>query len=257
MNWNTIAITGASSGLGWQLALGLAEKGKKLLLFGRDESRLSQLKSLVEKKGASCEVCVADLLTQDGVNNAILRIESFCPSLLVHSAGFGRYGHFCDIECQASCDIIRLNVLSVMQITHAWANFVKSSAIENPKVIFIASAAAFLPIPCSSAYAASKACLLSFAEAFRFEEKGNIDVLTVCPGHFATNFQRRATLTPLGSPSTEEARVVAEQIIKRIGKKGVYTPFPWNWILPLRKLVPKTFLMKVLEKQLFRSILNK
>jgi short-subunit dehydrogenase len=251
---NTIAITGASSGLGWQLALGLADKGKKLLLFGRDEGRLSQLKALVEAKGASCEICDADLLHPQGVQRAISAIQVFRPSLLVHSAGMGRYGHFCDLEYQASSDIIRLNVLSVMEITHAWANLVKQEKMERPKVIFIASVAAFLPIPSSNAYGASKACLVSFAEALRVEEEGKIDVLTVCPGYFATNFQRRASLAPLGDPSTEGARVVAEKIIKAIHKKGVYTPFPWSWIVPLRKLFPKSFLMRLLEKLLLRRM---
>jgi len=257
MSWEKIAITGASSGLGWQMALGLAERGKKLLLFGRDESRLAQLKALVEAKQAVCEVCAADLLTQEGVQTTISAIQSFCPSLLVHSAGIGRYGHFCDVESQAACDIIRLNVLSVMQITHAWANLVKRGTPEHPKVIFIASAAAFLPIPSSAAYAASKACLLSFAEAFRYEEQGKIDVLTVCPGAFATNFQKRALLAPLEGPTTDEARVVAGKIINAIHKKGVYIPSPWNWILPLRKLFPKSFLMRVLEKYLLVKMQKK
>lgn len=245
-----IAVTGASSGLGWQLALGLADKGKELLLFGRDFSRLSQLKVLVESRGAITQLCVADLLHRDGIGQTIAALAEFRPELLVQCAGIGRYGHFCDVEVEASLDILRLNVLAVMETTHAWATCMKRDGSQiTPKVVFISSSAAFLPMPGMSAYAASKACLLSFAEGLRFEEEGKIDVLTVCPGHFATNFQKRAALLPLGEPSTEEARHVAEQIIKALHKKGVYIPFPWNCLLFLKRFIPKRFLMKLIEKR--------
>ena len=250
MNWKTIAITGASSGLGWQLALGLADKQKKLLLFGRERSRLSELKELVEARGAFCEICCTDLLSPEGVQATIAAIEAFSPALLVHSAGVGRYGHFSKVSIDASCDVMRLNVLSVMEITHAWTNMVKRKAIECPKVLFIASAAAFLPFPGMAVYAASKSCLLSFAEAFRYEEQGKIAVLTVCPGRFKTNFQKRASLSPLGGPSTDEAYAVSEKIIRSLHKNGVYTPFPWNLLLLLRRVLPKSLCMRFLEKRL-------
>lgn len=254
MNWKTIAITGASSGLGWQLALELASKENKLLLLGRERSRLAQLKELVTAKGAFCEICSTDLLSPSGVEEAIAAIEAFGPALLVHSAGVGRYGHFSQVPIGASCDVIRLNVLSIMEITHAWANMVRRTGIERPKVLFIASAAAFLPFPGMAVYAASKSCLLSFAEAFRYEERGRIDVLTVCPGHFKTNFQKRAALSPLGDPATEEALCIAKKIIRRVHKNGVYTPFPWNVLLLLRKLLPKSWYMNFLEKRLLTRI---
>lgn len=251
---NTIAITGASSGLGWQLSVGLAAKGKKLLLFGRDEARLLELKALVESKGAFCQIVSAELLSREGIEEAISALKTFSPSLLIHSAGLGRYGHFSQVPVKASLDIMRLNVLAVMELTHAWINHIKEKIVYRPKVVFIASSAAFLPIPGMTAYAASKSCLLSFAEGLRFEEKGKIDVLTVCPGQFATNFQKRAAGKPLGEPSTEEARVVAEKIISSLHKTGVYTPFPWNWILPLRKLIPQKLLMSFLEKRLLAKM---
>lgn len=245
-----IAITGASSGLGWQLALGLSRMGNELLLFGRDLSRLNQLKDLVEGKKALCTLCAADLLKQEGVDTTIRALEDFCPELLIQCAGVGLYGCFSDVESQASLDILRLNVLAVMETTHAWVNWMKQHPVKTvPQVVFIASAAAFLPMPGMASYAASKGCLLQFAEALRFEEEGKIHVLTVCPGPFETNFQKRAGLFPLESPSTDQAKKIAGKIIKNLHKTGVYVLFPWNFILPLRKILPKRFLMKAIEKK--------
>ena len=241
-----VAITGASSGLGWYLALGLATQKNHLLLFGRDFSNLIELKGLVEKKGALCEVCVTDLLCKEGIEKTISALTTFCPELYIQCAGIGRYGYFCDVEKESSIDIMRLNVLAVMETTHAWANAMKKEG-RRAKVVFISSTAAFLPMPGMAVYGASKACLLHFAEGLRYEEKGTIDVLTVCPGYFATNFQRRAACAPLVTSHTHEAKLVANKIIASLHRTGIYIPFPWNWILPLRRLIPERILMKFIK----------
>lgn len=256
MDWQRILITGASSGLGFALAEKIASPGVTLLLSGRSEDRLVQLANLVQEKGCVAKICTADLLTSEGQQSLIDLVEEELPDLLIQCAGIGTYGRFVDTPLEKSFGIMQVNVMAIMALTHAWSRALISHSKQG-KVIFISSTAAFLPIPGMAVYAASKACLSSFAEAFRFEVKRNgISVLTICPGQFSTNFQLRAAGKLLGTPSSKAAKKVAKAIIRVIDREGVYTLKPWRLLLMLRYLLPRQWFMKRLERALLSRIMG-
>jgi uncharacterized protein len=247
--WQRICITGASSGLGWALSLGLARPGITLILSGRNEARLAQLARLVQDKGAYALTCASDLATSEGQQRLISLIDQEAPDLLINSAGIGAYGNFIDTKVERALDIVRLNVMGTAAITHAWCRTLLRRSTQG-KVVFVSSAAALLPFPGMSMYAASKACLNSFAEGLRYELKDQgIEVLTVCPGHFGTNFQRRAAGKEDAEPSSAEANEIANDIIGVLGKQGVYMPRHWRWLLRFKWLVPRAWLMGSLQRR--------
>jgi short-subunit dehydrogenase len=254
MSWSRILITGASSGLGWALAVELARPGTVLMLSGRDEKRLSQLAVLVQERGATALVCAADLSSQHGQEGLIEIIDREAPDLLIHSAGLGAYGRFVDTELERSLEIIQVNVLAIVALTHAWCRRLMKACLPG-KVIVISSIAGFLPIPSMATYAASKACLTNLAEGLRFELKASgIKVLTVCPGHFATNFQLRAAGRTVTDPASPAAFKVARAIIRVMDREGIYVPMPWKALLPLRWFIPTRWLMSFLEHRVVANL---
>jgi short-subunit dehydrogenase len=250
----TVMITGASSGLGWELSLTFAKPSVKVIVSGRNRERLLQLQQRIEEKGGCAEVFVCDLLTKDGQEEFVTLLEKTPCELLVLNAGIGRYGRFSDVPIEDSKNILALNVETQMTLAHAWCRTSKKG-----KIVFIASIAAFFPCPGMITYAASKACIVSFAEGLRYELRGtNQKVLTVCPGQFRSHFQESAALKPLSQePSSREAASLARKIVRAIERKeGIYTPWPWKGLLMLRRLIPQRLVMPFLEKKLLGRVVN-
>lgn len=254
MKWQRILITGASSGLGWALAKTLASPGVELILSGRNKDHLEKLALFVQEKGARASVCVADLATNEGLQSLIDSIEKNVPDLLIHNAGIGSYGKFADTDLEASLQIVQVNVVAIMKITHAWCHILREKAISG-KVIFVSSIAGCVPCPGMSVYAASKAYITHFAESFRFEWKGQgISVLTVCPGHFATNFQKRAAGRALADPTSPAAMYIAKDIVRVMHREGVYIPMPWRVVLKLLWLIPKGVAMRYVQRRILANL---
>jgi short-subunit dehydrogenase len=179
-------------------------------------------------------------------------LEVTACDLLILNAGAGRYGRFTEVLIDDSTDLVELNVTAQMRLAHAWCR-----ANTSGKIVFIASTASFLACPGMATYAASKAFILSFAEGLRFElRKTPLEVLTVCPGRFRSSFQERAALKSIPvEPSSREAAGLARKVARAIERKvGVYVPWPWNAMLMLKRLLPESFLMKLLEKTVLNRV---
>ena len=254
--WKRILITGASSGLGWALSLQMAKPGITLWLSGRDVERLDTLAKLVQERGATAHICQADLSTENGVQQLQSIIEQELPDLLIHNAGLGAYGRFVETSIDRSLEIMQVNVMAIMKLTHTWCRTLLNKKMSG-KVVFVSSIAALFPTPGMTVYGASKACLSGFAEGLRFELRDSgIRVLTVCPGHFATNFQRRAAGKSLGAPASDEAVAMARDILRVLDREGVYIPMKWKIVLPLARLLPKRWIMTQLERQIIANLGN-
>lgn len=252
MRWQRVLITGASSGLGWALAEELASPGKILFLTGRDGGRLDRIAHIAEQKGARAQVCVADLGRPEGQQRLTELVDRELPDLLIHNAGVGMYGRFADVDCEQSEQVMQVNVMTVLSVTHAWCRALQRAS-KPGKIVFISSAAAFLPCPGMTVYGASKAWVNSFAEGLRWELRGSgISVLTICPGHFVTNFQRRAAGQPLATPASSAAAGVARDVIRVLDREGVYVPLRWRLLLSLRRFVPDRLLMRYFEANVLR-----
>lgn len=250
MRFSSVCITGASSGLGKALALALAEPGIHLILTGRDMARLEEVKSLAEEKKAIVIALCGDLCQESDRRRLEELLQETCPDLLFLNAGMGWYGRFVDTPIERSEAIVDLNISVVMRLTKTWCEAMLSLQ-KKGKVVFIASTAAFLPIPGMGTYAASKAFIVSFAEALRFELRATpLRVLTICPGYFRTRFQDRAAGKTPEVVDESGAQKLAQKIVKGLWRTELYIPLPWRWLLPLRYLVPKRLQGYFLEKRL-------
>lgn len=193
----TALITGASSGIGLELAKQFASHGYNLILTARREQQLKDLaEKLASQFGVTTSTCAADLSTPGG-SEKVTRFttdSALAVDVLVNNAGFGAHGAFSKVQASTHREMIQVNVTSLVELTH----FYLPAMLTNGKggVMNIASTAAFVAGPLMSVYYASKAFVLSFSEALSNECRGTgVTVSCVCPGATTTEFQARANMT--------------------------------------------------------------
>ena len=180
-------VTGASSGLGREFALALAERGKSVLAAARREHRLHLLADEVRTAGGQLEPVIVDLSTREGVDALLTRAAALDVDLLVNNAGVATYGAFTSLPRERALELIRVNVESVVALTHG----LLPAMIERRRggIINVASQMAFQPMPYFASYAASKAFVLNFSEALAEELRGTgVRVTVVAPGFVNTEF---------------------------------------------------------------------
>jgi hypothetical protein len=183
----TAVVTGASSGLGLELARGLSAQGYDLVLVARSEGPLNLLAT--ELGGAT--VVAADLSKRRGVD-AVLEAAPDVD-LLVNNAGFGEAGLFADSDPRTSTDMVRVNCEALVGLTRAYLPGMLARG--QGQILNVASTAAFQPGPEMAVYYASKAFVLSFTEAIAEELRGSgVRALAFCPGAFTSGFQATAGL---------------------------------------------------------------
>ena len=183
----TVLLTGASGGIGEAMARRLAPMGTRLLLAARSRGKLDALATDVRQAGSDAVVLPVDLATGEGVRalaDAVLE-SGHRVDVLVNNAGVGHLGPFDAQDEDALAAMLRLNVEALTRLTHRlWAQFPRGGGVLN-----VASTAAFQPVPHFSAYAASKAYVLSLSEALHAEgEARGVRVTALCPGPTDTGF---------------------------------------------------------------------
>lgn len=186
-------VTGASSGIGYELALQFAQNGFDLLVTATGSS-INQVAQDFEALGAKVETIQADLATYDGVEALYSQIKATGRPVeaIAINAGVGVGGEFAqETDLKDELNLINLNVVSSVHL----AKRVVKDMVERGqgRILFTSSIAAIMPGPFEAVYAASKAFIHSFAEAIRNElkEKG-VSVTSLMPGPTDTNFFHRA-----------------------------------------------------------------
>ena len=182
-------VTGASSGLGALFAEQLADRGMPLILAGRDEARLAQVRARVLQRvpGGQVELAVGDLGTAKGVQDLIAALDGRDVDVLVNNAGFGTYGPVAEVDADREHELVAVNVDALVRLTHA----VLPGMLKRGRggILNVASTIAFQPAPYQATYGASKAFVLSFSEALWAETKGTgVRVTALCPGATRTGF---------------------------------------------------------------------
>jgi uncharacterized protein len=203
-------VTGASSGIGREFALQLAERGKPVLAVARDAERLAALADEVARQGGRLEPLSADLSRPEGVESLLAAAAEREVELLVNNAGSACYGPFLTLSPERDGELIRLNVEAVVALTHG----LLPAMLERGRggVINVASIVAFQPMPYFATYAAGKAFVLSFSEALDEELRGSgVRVTVVAPGVTSTRFSDTA-----GShyPERRFPHLEAERVVK-------------------------------------------
>jgi uncharacterized protein len=194
MTYRCALITGASSGIGEAFARALP-KSTSLLLTGRDRTRLTHLAAELANADRTVRSIAADLATAEGRQAVIGFAEGQPLDLLINNAGVGYLGRVADNPPERESEMAQLNMVAPVELTRALLPGLlkRDDAGRRSGVIFVASVAAFMPIPLLATYAASKAFLLHYAEALAEELSDQpIDVLALCPGATRTRFFDRA-----------------------------------------------------------------
>lgn len=190
----TVLITGASKGIGRELAIVFAKQGYDLILTARSGEVLAELgKRLSKRYRINVTVIEKDLARKEAPEEIYEELKGHTVDILVNNAGFGDYKEFAHSEWEKQYMMVQLNTAALMHMTRLFL----PAMIERRqgKILNLASTAAFLPGPNMSVYYATKAAVLSFSQAISKELKGsNVTVTALCPGPTSTNFEKTAGL---------------------------------------------------------------
>jgi len=192
----TALITGASGGIGLDLAELHASKGGDLVLIARSIEKLEEIKAKFEQQyKVRVHVIDKDLSVPDSAKEVYdeLKQQNISVDYLINNAGFGVYGMFAETDWEKELQMINLNITSLTHLTKLFIG----DMIRNGggKIMNVASTAAFQPGPLMAVYYASKAYVLSFSEAIGNELSGKpVTVTTLCPGPTVTGFQNAAKI---------------------------------------------------------------
>lgn len=205
MTNKTALITGASKGIGRELAFIFAEKGCDLLLAARSEQELVRLKELLEEQyGVTVHTFNSDLSLPDSAQQLYdaIKNEGIDVDYLVNNAGFGDYGAFADTSWERYGNMIQLNIVSLTCLTHLFVTDWQGR--KAGRILNISSTAAFQPGPMMAVYFATKSFVLSLSEAVDNEMRAaGITITALCPGPTATHFG-------------DESKMNASQLVKNV-----------------------------------------
>jgi short-subunit dehydrogenase len=254
----TALITGASSGIGAAFAQELASQGHTLMIIARSENRLRAIATDLQSQfGVRVEVLVLDLTAPDATERIMQAIEQqgLSIDILINNAGFGDYGPFGDRPHQKQLDMIRVNVLALVDLTHRLLPGMQER--RSGSIINVSSIAGFQPMPYLSVYAATKAFVLSFSEALWAENQPyGIRVLALCPGPTETGFFEAASFPKSFTQSVPQKLISAEQVVQdalraleRNASNQVTGGLINQIIVNLPRFLPRASLVKVVAQQ--------
>jgi short-subunit dehydrogenase len=253
-------ITGASAGIGAELARVFARHGHALVLVARREQRLNELAAEIAAAGRPKPLVLAiDLSEPDAVQRiaAALAARELEPDIIVNNAGFGLVGRAVTLDRDEQLGMIDLNVRALADLSLA---FIDSLARHRGGILNVASVAGFLPGPGSAVYYAGKAFVLSFSEALHHElAPRGIRVTCLCPGPVATEFQARAGIAEAAPewPLAVSAGRVAEAGYRGLmrGRRVVVPGLANKLIAALApRLLPRPILLSLVDARQLKRI---
>lgn len=250
----TALITGASNGIGYELAKVHAEKGDNLVLIARSKNKLDELKKELEEKhriqvhiiGKDLSVAGAAVKVYEEVKQNNISID-----YLINNAGLGDIGLFANCDWKKQENMINLNITALAHFTRLYLpDMIKQG---SGKILNVASTAAFQPGPTMSVYFATKAFVLSFSEAVNEEvrDKG-ITVTALCPGSTESGFHAAAIgdNKELKERRLPSSRKIAEFGYRAMMKgKSVAIPGLMNSIMATSvRFIPRALMVKAVRK---------
>lgn len=214
-------MTGASSGIGKEIATRLAEAGLNLIIHGRNQEQLNALSAdCASKYGVNVKTVVADVSDLSAVDQIIEATKNADIGLLVASAGFGTSGTFLNSSLHEEINMLRVNCEAVLALTHHFSQ--QFAAKKRGGTILMSSLVAFQGVPYSANYAATKAYIQSLAEGLSIELKPlGVDVLAAAPGPVESGFGKRANMRMDMYLTPEKIGV---PILKALGRKQTVLP---------------------------------
>ncbi len=239
-------ITGASSGIGREMAIQLSQMGYDLVLAARSQDKLEELQRLLPTR---VSIHCLDLSEESNCHTLHEAVKDELPDLLINNAGFGIFGEFVKGDLDAELNLIDLNIRALHILTKLFLrDFV---AAGRGTILNTSSIAAFMPGPLMSSYYASKAYVQRLTEAIYGElsrQKSPVHICALCPGPVKTNFNRRAGAAFLVD-GPESGPIAAYALKKMFAGKLVIIP---GWPIRLMRFFVRFVGTKSLLKIIFR-----
>ena len=247
-------VTGASAGIGTEIARQLAAARVNLVLTARRAQRLEQMASeFASNFGTKTEICIADLTESSAPDRifAFTQQRGIPIELLVNNAGFGAFGYVHKIAPDKAAEMIQVNCTAVVALTQLFV----PQMIDRKRgdVLIVSSVAAFQPVPFNSAYAATKAFDLIFAEGIAEElREFGVNVCALCPGSTTTEFQTVAEQPDRMFRTPETAEKVARVGLEGMaaGKTCVISGGKNLMMVEAERLAPRRFIAKMAAKMM-------
>lgn len=250
----TALVTGASGGIGYELAKVFARESHNVVLVARNQGALETLaKELQEKYPVSAVVLPADLSdpSAPGQIHALLAKESVHVDYLVNNAGFGTRGPFQESDLKSQLSMMQVNMVSLVHLTRLFLDDMVKRG--EGRILNVASTAAFQPGPLMAVYYATKSFVLSFSEALADDLKGTgVKVTALCPGPTSTGFGKSAGMEAArlfrrGAMDPETvAQAGYEGLMK--GRKVVVPGFRNRALATASRLAPRRFVIRTVRK---------
>jgi len=217
----TALVTGASSGIGLDLAKRFAAEGHDVALVARSEGKLKELAAALEAEHqVRAHVVTADLAQPRAAETLVAALEArgIAVDVLVNNAGYALYGAFTETDLADELNMIQVNIVALTHLTKLVVR--QMVAKKAGRVLNVASTAAFQPGPLMAVYYATKAYVLSFSEALANELRGTgVTVTALCPGPTATGFQARAQMEE--SKLVRGKSIMTSEVVARAGYSGL------------------------------------
>ena len=217
-------ITGASSGIGRDIAKILSKKGYDLALVSRDEEKLQNVKRELEKNNVKIEIYAMDLSIEENCKNLHKKVKNI--DILINNAGFGVHGNFVETNFEKEIKMLETNVMAVHILMKL---FLQDMVKRNSgQILNVSSMAAFSPGPLMAGYYSSKAYVYRLSECVKTElkmAKSKVKISVLCPGPVRTNFNKAADVN-FAAPSLS-SDIVAKYAINKM-LKGKFTIVPGN-----------------------------
>lgn len=243
-------LTGASSGIGYEMAHELAAKKMNLILVARTETKLQQMQAeLTDKYGIMVQYFAADLSDVNaatGLYKAVKQ-ENYLVTGLINNAGVGNYGNFIETSLEEEFSMIELNISSLVALTKLFAKDMVSR--KSGRIMNVSSVVAFLPMPYFAVYSATKAFVKAFSETLAAELDGTgVIVTSLYPGTVDTGFTTaEMQSTNLHKAKPMHPKEVAAQGVKHLlsGKGKKVVGFQ-NWLNSnLPRFMPDSIMMRI------------
>ena len=248
-------MTGASSGIGAEIARELAKRGLGVTLTARRKDRLTALADeLAERHGVRADTVVCDLASAAARKRMAKTIadRGLDVEVLVNNAGFGSAGRFQELDPEAEVRMVRTNVEAIVDLCSAYVPTMVARG--RGAVLNVASVAAYQPIPRQSTYAATKAFVLSFTEGLHVDLKGTgVTATALCPGPTKTEFGEVADIReelfniPGLVYTAEEMAVAGVQAMDK-GRRAV-VPGATNLVSAVGgRLMPRALVLPLIDR---------
>jgi short-subunit dehydrogenase len=252
---STCLVTGASSGIGVEIARQLAARGRGVTLAARRKDRLVKLAGeLSELHGIRAEAVACDLSSAAARHRMIATIEGrgLQVDVLVNNAGFGSAGRFQELDQEAELQMVRTNVEAVIDLCGTYVPRMVDRG--SGAVLNVASSAAYQPLPRQATYAATKAFVLSFTEALHTDLRGTgVTATALCPGPTKTEFGDAAGIPDElfeipGLVYSAERMAKAGVNAMEAGRRAV-VPGPTNAVGAIGgRMLPRRLVLELLER---------